>query len=250
MRIQVLPATVGRTPGHPLTGFLVDGVLAVDAGPLGAFGTAEEQALVTDVLLTHSHIDHVAGLPLFLDNVYGLRPNPPTIHGLPATLKALQSDLFNDRMMPDFLGMSTRMAPFLKTSEITPHRPFPVGPYTATALPVEHSVPTVAYLIDDKTNAAAFVTDTSPIPEVLIPLARWPRLKAVFLECSFPKRMGELARVSQHLTTDDFAAAAKLFPASVSVYATHIKPRYWNEVTAELKALGLQWAEGGRVVEV
>ena len=79
MRVHILPTTVYETPGHGLTGFVVDGVLALDAGQLGQSGTCEEQSRIENVLLTHSHIDHVAGLPMFLDNVYGLADKPPTI---------------------------------------------------------------------------------------------------------------------------------------------------------------------------
>jgi ribonuclease BN (tRNA processing enzyme) len=237
MRVQVLPA--GPCPGHALTGLLIDGVLAVDAGPLGVFGPVDEQARVADVLLTHSHIDHVAGLPVFLDNVYRVCPDCPTVHAQPETLHALQSDLFNDRLMPDFIGMSRTMSPFVKVSEVHPPRPFAVGRYAVTPLPVKHTVPTVGYLIDDREAAVAVVTDTLPVPDVFEPLARWPRLRAVFLECSFPRRLADLAALTHHHATDDFLAAARRLPADVPVYAIHIKPRFWDEVTAELRAAGL-----------
>lgn len=248
MRVQVLPCG-GTTPGHPLTGFVVDGVLAVDAGPLGTSGTVAEQGGVRDVLLTHSHIDHVAGLPVFLDTVYRLGP-PPTVHATRPTLDSLSTDIFNDRLMPDFLALSEAMTPFLTCREVDPQRPFAVGRYAVTPIPVEHTVPTVAYLIDDRTSAVAVVTDTGPVPGVIEPLARWPRLTAVFLECSYPRRLTELAGLTKHLTTDQFAEAALAFPKGVTVFATHVKPRYHAEIVAELAELGFAVAEAGRVVEV
>lgn len=251
MRVQILPA--GPCPGHALTGLLIDGVLAVDAGPLGVFGPVDEQARVADVLLTHSHIDHVAGLPVFLDNVYRACPACPTVHALPETLHALQSDLFNDRLMPDFIGMSRTMPPFVKVNEVHPDHPFAVGRYAVTPLAVQHTVPTVGYLIDDREAAVAVVTDTLPVPDVFEPLARWPRLRAVFLECSFPRRLADLAMLTHHHATDDFLAAARRFPADVPVYAIHIKPRFWDEVTAELRAVGLpnmRVGEPGMAAEV
>lgn len=248
MRVQVLPCG-GTTPGHPYTGFVVDGVLAVDAGPLGTFGTVAELGAIRDVLLTHSHIDHVAGLPVFLDTVYKLAA-PPTVHATRDTMDSLKQDVFNDRLMPDFLALSESMTPFLTCREVEPHRPFAVGRYAITPIPVEHAVPTVAYLIDDRTSAVAIVTDTAPVPGVIEPLARWPRLKVVFLECSYPRRLTELAGVTKHLTTDQFAEAALAFPKGVAVFATHVKPRYHSEVVAELAELGFTVAEAGRVVEV
>ena len=249
MRVQVLPCG-GATPGHPLTGFLIDGVLAVDAGPLGTFGTVAEQAAVRDVLLTHSHVDHVAGLPVFLDIVYRLAAAPPAIHATRDTLDSLRRDVFNDRLMPDFLTLSETLPPFLTCREVEPHLPFAVGRYTVTAIPVEHTVPAVAYLIDDRAAAVAVVTDTAPVPGVIGPLARWPRLKAVFLECSYPRRLTDLAALTKHLTTDQFAEAARAFPEGVRVLATHVKPRHCDEVTAELAELGFAVADAGMVLEV
>jgi ribonuclease BN (tRNA processing enzyme) len=252
MRVHVLPAPAAGLPGHPFTGFVIDGRLAVDAGPLGSIPLGE-QAAITHVLLTHAHIDHVAGLPIFLDNVYQLGAGCPQVFGLPHTLDALQSDLFNGRLMPDFIGMSRQMPPFVAVHPVVPDRPFAVGKYTVTPIPLRHTIPTVGYLVDDKTAAVAILTDTGPIPEVLTALANWPRLRAVFLECSFPERMAELADVSDHLTTAQFLAAVKQLPVGVRVYAVHVKPRYWDEVTAELVAGGLPNAavgEPGMTVEV
>lgn len=71
MRLHVVTGSA-NCPGHPLSCLLIDDRVAVDAGALGWFAPPETQALVQHVLLTHSHIDHTAGLPIFLDNVYGL----------------------------------------------------------------------------------------------------------------------------------------------------------------------------------
>lgn len=253
MRVHILPCSPAGTPGHSLTGFVIDGRLAVDAGPLGSVGTMEEQGAILDVLLTHAHIDHVAGLPVFLDNVYRLADRCPAVHGLPHTLAAVQSDIFNDRLMPDFVSMSKRMEPFLSFQPITPDRPFAVGPYTVTPIPLKHTIPTVGYLIDDKTSALAILTDTGPVPEVVAAVARWPRLRAVFMECSYPNRLTELAATTWHQTTGQFCAAAQLIPPTVPVYAVHVKPRFYTEVMAELVACGVPHAtvgEGGMVVEV
>jgi ribonuclease BN (tRNA processing enzyme) len=253
MRVHILPGSSAGTPGHPLTGFVIDGRLAVDAGPLGSVGTAEEQARIANVLITHAHIDHVAGLPVFLDNVYRMGESCPAVYALPDTLGAIQTDIFNGRLMPDFIGMSRRMEPFVSVHPVEENRPFAVGRYTVTPIPLRHTIPTVGYLIDDKTDAVAVLTDTGPIPEVLGAVAKWPRLRAVFLECSFPNALEELARVTQHQTVSQFIAGAGLFPPAVRVFAVHVKPRYWAEVTAELAAAGLPNVTvggGGRVVEV
>jgi ribonuclease BN (tRNA processing enzyme) len=149
--------------------------------------------------------------------------------------------------------MSKRMTPFLSLRQIEPEKPFSLGKYTITPIPVVHSVPTVGYLIDDGTTAFGLFTDTQPIPEALTALAGHPRLKAVFLECSFPRRLQKLADISGHLTTDDFRELARLLPGQVAIYPIHIKPRFHNEIVAELGGFhlpNLRIAEPGQIIEI
>ena len=82
---------------------------------------------------------------------------------------------------------------------------------------------------------------------------RSPRLRAVFLEASFPDSLADVAEVSRHLTASQFLAAARLFPPSVAVYAAHIKPRFVGEIAATIRGAGLpnvRVAEPGQTVEV
>ncbi len=252
MHIRVLPASLPTCPGFSLTGFVVDCVLAVDAGPLGLCGLPEDLAKIADVLLTHSHIDHVAGLPIFLDNIYGLCEHAPTIHATTPTLTSLQNDIFNDRVMPDFIGMSKVLPPFLQLKTIQVNDPFRIGRYTIQARAVLHPVPTVAYLIDDGTSALAIITDTAPVPDLLAWLQKQPRVKAVFLEASFPNNMHELARISGHHTSAQFVEAAHAL-APLPVYPIHIKPRFVETISTEITEAGLQnvrFVVPGNIVEV
>ena len=70
-------------------------------------------------------------------------------------------------------------------------------------------------------------------------------LKAVFLECTFPDHMSELAEISAHLTPSTFQHEVAKLPAGVTVYAVHIKPRYREEVIAGLRQLGIPNVEIG-----
>lgn len=251
MRVQVVGAAAAGGPGFALSTFLFDGVLAVDAGALGWCDCADRLAAVRHVLLTHSHLDHIAGLPILLDTVYGLAPHPPTVHAPEPTLKALRDHLFNDHLVPDFVRLSESLPPFLKLDVVEPGRPVRIDRYEVTPVAVEHTVPTVAYLVDDGSAAVAVVTDTAPVPAAFDQLARAARLKAVFLEASFPNDRAELAALTRHLTSDLFLAAARRFP--VPVYAVHVKPRFFEVVSAEIEAGGVPNAHvavPGMVLEV
>jgi ribonuclease BN (tRNA processing enzyme) len=235
MRVEVVAA---GPVGFPLSTCLIDDALAVDAGALGWCGPPARLARVRDILLTHPHIDHLAGLPVFLDAVYDVGPAPPRVHAPRPTLDALQAHVFNGVLMPDFVAMSRDLPPFLTLHPVQPGLPFVVGPYTVTAVVLDHTVPTVGYVLDDGRTAVAILTDTAPVPAAVALLAGWPRLRAVFLEASFPDHLADLAAVSKHLTTSQFLAHARQLPAGVAVYAVHLKPRWADEIAAGIRAAG------------
>lgn len=253
MRVQIAPSPAAAGPGHALSTFLIDDTLAIDAGGLGMGWPPDALARIHDVFITHSHIDHLAGLAVFLDTIYDLSP-PPTIHALATTLRAIREDLFNDRLFPDFVKLSRIMPPFLTLSEVDPEIPISVGKYTITPIAVHHTVPTVNYLIDDGETVLAILTDTAPVPNVFARVAATPRLGAVLLECSFPSSQARLADISKHLIPSQFCDAVGVLPSAVPVYAIHIKPRFYAEIVAELNELDLLnfqgVAEPGDLIEI
>lgn len=243
MDVMMLPSTVGGGVGQFLSTWIVDGSVAVDAGSLGFHGTCTEQARVGHILLTHSHIDHVASLPIFIDNVYGLTTEPPTVYGISETLDSVRRDVFNDRLMPDFLRLADVRPPFLHLREVTPGTPVTVGGLRATPVSVDHAVPTVAWVLEGADAAVAFVTDTGPTAAVWELCRRTPNLKAVFLEATFPASEKWLAGISGHLTTELFAEEIAKVPDGVRIIAVHLKPRHAVTVASELAALALPRVE-------
>src|SRR5947209_4198264 len=120
MKVMLVPsaAGVGRAY-HYLSSYVIDGVIAVDAGGLGFHGPLADQARVRHVFLTHTHIDHLASLPIFLENVYGAQPECVCVHGSAAVLDCLQRGLFNDRVWPDFVRISRERSPaYLRLSPL------------------------------------------------------------------------------------------------------------------------------------
>ena len=64
----------------------------VDAGSLGFYQSAQEQSRVRHVLITHTHIDHVASLPIFVENAYEGKADCVTVHGSAEVLDSLESN--------------------------------------------------------------------------------------------------------------------------------------------------------------
>jgi ribonuclease BN (tRNA processing enzyme) len=253
MKAMLVPSAPGAGVLQYLTTLLVNDAVALDAGSLGFYATPADQARVRHVFLTHSHMDHVASLPIFLENVADDTADCPTVYATEPVLEVLRTDVLNDRLFPDFVRLSRAGPPLVRLEPITPGVPVRVAGLTVTAVAVDHVVPTVAYLIDDGTAALAFVTDTAPTDAVWEAANRCPRLAAVFLELTFPAAQAWLADVAKHLTPAQFATELRKLKPAVPVYAVHLKARYREQLLAELAALSLPRVsvlEPGRPVDV
>lgn len=243
IEVVLVPSAVApgeEARGSFLTTYLVNRSLAIDAGGLGLIGDLAVQAAVTDVFLTHSHMDHIATLPLFLDAVFD---GPPvTIHAGAATIESLRGDVFNDRVWPDFLSARIGGRPLARLNVLEPLRPVVVesAGLTVTPVPVDHAVPTLGLLLEAPDGTAVAVpSDTGPTDEFWRQARARPGLGGVFLECSFPDALGIVAQRSKHLTPALFAAELRKLGRTVPTIVVHRKPRHQDEVARELAALGL-----------
>lgn len=237
---MVLPSASGDGRGQPLSTYVINGRLAVDAGAVGLFGTPRSQAAITDVVLTHSHLDHVAGLPILVDNVYEPAPSCVQVHGSPETLDCLRRDVFNGRLYPDMISLSKRLPPFLELHVLQPRQPVRIAGLTITPVPVNHVVPCFGYIVEDDSAAVAIATDTRPTDEIWQLAGQKSNLAAAFLEASFPVAEHELAEIAGHMTTAQFGAEVAKLPPDVPVYPIHIKPRFYAQIVKELKALRIK----------
>jgi ribonuclease BN (tRNA processing enzyme) len=253
MKVMLLPSALGAGPLQYLTTLLVNDAVAIDAGCLGLFGTPDDQARIGHVFLTHAHMDHVGSLPIFLENVSDDSSNCPVIHASQAVLDVIHTDVLNDRLFPDFVRLSLDGPPLVRLEPLVPGEPVHVAGLTVTAAEVDHVVPAVAYLIDDGKSAIAFVTDTAPTQAIWDLANRCPRLKAVFLEVTFPEDETWLADVAKHLTPKLFAGEVRKLKAGITVYAIHLKARCREKLLAEVAALELpqvKMLDPGQVIEV
>ena len=78
MRVELLPSSQPPSDQQFLVTYLINDRVAIDAGSIGLLADLKRQEQVEHVFVTHQHIDHIATLPILLENVY--EPGPKTIH--------------------------------------------------------------------------------------------------------------------------------------------------------------------------
>lgn len=238
MRVRVLGAHNLETSRTRHTCFLVDDVLAIDAGSLMTGLSDHEKNALQAVLLTHRHFDHVRDLPSL-----GLQTmdNGATIDvfGLPDTLDAVSTRLMDGLLYPNFTLRPTPDRPKYRLHPITPNRPFNVGGLEILPLPVPHGALAVGYVVRKGSATAAFTSDTGG---GLLPfLSHTPPPQYLFVEVTFSNDGIARARASQHLTPsilqDELQAARSQNLPLPHVVAVHRDPRHEQAIIAELAQL-------------
>ncbi len=209
----------------------------------------DDQFSIKHVFLTHSHLDHTASLPMFLDNVYVPGPECPSVHAHPATLESLNKDLFNGRLWSDLQRLSREESPFLRMVPLSEGQATTVDGLTITPVLLRHVVPTFGYIISDNASAVAIVSDTGPCEHIWDALNNVPKLKAIFLEVSFPNSMSSVAQKSMHLTPRTFDEQLMKLTQQVRILAVHVKPAVKSQVVGEVGKLNraeVELVEPGR----
>lgn len=198
--------------------------------------TLDEQRKITDVLLSHSHMDHICDLPGFLANLFEYVQQPVRVHALPETIEVLKDCIFNFQVWPDFTQMPSPDSPILEFVEIQAWQTFEVYGYQVTPFHVEHSVPTVGFSIKDGRSHFVFSADTTYSEAVADELNRLGYIDTLFVECAFPDSKLAIAQASKHMTPslvqkllDDLAVQPR------KVWISHLKPAYEKEIRHDLR---------------
>jgi ribonuclease BN (tRNA processing enzyme) len=247
MNVRILPSSPDAGHLQHLISFVIDDRVAIDAGCIGLCGPIEAQARLTSVLLTHGHLDHVASLPIFAMNVLDHTGHGVFVTAPDAVIDGLKRDVFNGRVWPDFPATEFNGRRLVEFESISARRPVMVGGLTVTAVPLNHPVPTVGYLVDDGRSAVLFATDTGLTDEVWETAGRNPRLTTAFIDVAFPDDLAALAEESGHLTPALAREQAARLPAGVRKIAVHLKPAYHGRLAAELERAAIPNLTIGRL---
>ena len=242
MRVQLLPSTFDgqghATAEQRLTCFLIDDSVAVDAGSIAIALTSEQRDKIRDIIVTHPHMDHIASLPIFIDDLYPTLEEPVRVYGTPEVIDLLERDVFNWNVYPRFSELKNDFGPVMEYVPIPIGQEFQVNHLTVTAVPVNHIVPTVGLIVSDGRSTIAFSSDTAETEDFWKLVNRTPKLEALLIEASFPNSMSQLAEVSRHLTPASLQQElVKLCHNGLDILTVHIKPAYRDQVIAELNAL-------------
>lgn len=236
MKVRVLGCSGAIAQGCRTTSFLIDDDVLIDAGTGVGDLTLAEMARVDHVFLTHSHLDHIAALPLMADAIGSARTRPIEVHALPETIHALKAHVLNDVIWPDFSRIPTPDQPFIRFHTLQTGQTVHLPGKVLEVLPAVHTVPAVGFALSAGRGHWVFSGDTERNP------AFWARINQLsvamlVIETAFSNRERELAQLSKHLSPH--ALAQELDNISLNtrypIYITHTKPAETELIMEEIR---------------
>jgi len=228
MQLRVLGCSGGVQRGGRTTAFLVDEDILVDAGSGVGDLTLDEMARIRHVFLTHSHLDHVAFLPLLLDTLFerlsGADLGPLTVHAQSITLQALRTHIFNGIVWPDFTRLPDPERPVVRLAPMESGEVRDLRGRTITMVPAHHSVPAAGFHLAAPTSALAFSGDCTTNDVFWGALNGCERLDHLIVEAAFPDDREDLAVAAGHYTPRLLGADLARLAHDPVVWITHRMP--------------------------
>jgi ribonuclease BN (tRNA processing enzyme) len=224
MKLRVLGCSGGIGGNLRTTSFLLDNDVLIDAGTGVSELSLAELCVIDHIFVTHSHLDHIACIPMLLDSVWMMREHPITIYAIEETLEILKQHIFNWKIWPDFSEIPSAQQPSMLYHSIELGKTTVLKGRNITALPANHVVPAVGYHLDSGTASLVFTGDTTTNNALWKVVNKIENLRYLIVESAFSNSEKELAVLSKHLCPSLLAAELAKFKREAEVFITHLKP--------------------------
>jgi len=246
MKLRVLGAFGSEGLGQRPTAFLVNDRVLIDAGTVTGALTVPEQLAIDHALVSHSHLDHIAGLAFLTETLACYQTaRPITVTSTGPVVEALRTAVFNNVLWPDFTQIPDPARPIVRYRTLVEEAEQRVGDLWVTPINVNHTVPAVGFIVHDGARGFVYSGDTGPTDALWKAVRGLTGIRAIMLECAFPNRLAPLAQAARHMTPDLVRRELDKLPPDVAVWVFHVKPQFREETAAELAQL-----DGDRVVLV
>ena len=235
--IKILGASGSKAKDLNTTSFQIYKDIVIDAGNvINALG--DEAKDINHIFLTHSHADHITDLPFIIETFFENREIPLTIYALEETIEVLKKHSFNDVIWPDFtkIKLLRKDAFSLILKPIKLDEIIKIHNYSIKDIKANHISGACGFVI--KKNHQGFVIsgDTHINPHIWEEINNDEEIRSLIIECSYPDKLQELAKLTKHLTPELIAnELEKLTRKNLSVFYYHLKPSYNKELLKDIK---------------
>jgi ribonuclease BN (tRNA processing enzyme) len=237
MKVRVLGCSGGINQNVATTSFLLDDDILIDAGTGVSDLSLEEMRRIKHIFITHSHLDHIAAIPLLADTLFeDLIGKPLIVHALPETISALREHIFNWVIWPDFTELPHKNNAVLKLEIMEAGSFTDIFGRQIEMISVNHVVPGVGYCIKAEGKVFAFSGDTTSNENFWDKLNKYDSLDLLCVESAFADKDIELAKVAYHYCPQLLALDLAKLKHRTKVCISHLKPGYEQEIIQQCRA--------------
>ncbi|MDH5408434.1 MAG: 3',5'-cyclic-nucleotide phosphodiesterase [Gammaproteobacteria bacterium] len=224
MELRILGCSGGIGQELRTTTLLVNNNILIDAGTGLGDLSLDEMKSIQHVFITHSHLDHIGGLPLMIDSIFDHIKTPITIHAQQETIKAFQQHLFNNVIWPDFSLLPSQDKPVLRFEPMLAGSTYKIDGLTIEMVKVRHVVPAVGYIVEGPGGVFAFSGDTSTNDGFWAALNRYEKLDVLIVEAAFTNQDKLLSQKAGHYCPESLGEDIKKLNHKPKIYLSHHKP--------------------------
>ena len=225
MNLRVLGCSGGIGKGLFTSSYLIDDDILLDAGTGVGELTLDEMRRLRHIFVTHSHMDHVLGVPLLVDTLFAdLQSQPLLVHARAETIVALKQHIFNWQLWPDFTELPNKQSPVLEFVEMTPGEHVVLGERRIEMIDVNHAVPASAYIVESASKVLAYSGDTTTNETLWQRLNQLESIDFMIVETAFGDEEQGLAELARHYCPSLLAADLKKLKHSTTIGISHLKP--------------------------
>ena len=224
MELRVLGCSGGIGADLSTTSLLVDNDILIDGGTGISELSLEEMSAIRHIFVTHSHLDHIAGIPMLLDSVFERISAPVVVHAREETLQVLKDHIFNWQVWPDFSCLPSAERPALRFEAMSPGERITVANRKIEMIAVNHVVPAAGYRVQNGAGSFAFSGDTTSNDQFWAALNEHDRLDLLIVESAFADEDRELSAKAHHYCPRLLADDLKKLRHSPRLFLTHLKP--------------------------
>jgi len=236
LKIKFLGTHNAESKETNLACFLIDNVIAVDAGSLASELTFAEQARVIAILLSHGHYDHIRELPAF---AFNNSDRVTKVFGLRDTLEIFSSHLADGLIYPEFVNENSYLAKsVLELCEIQPLKSFDIYGYKILPVSVPHPIAAVGFEISRGGKRIFYTGDTgSGLSKI------WQHVSPQLLvaDMTLPNRLRKVAEESGHMCAEllkiELEAFHRMKGYLPRVTLVHMSPQYETEIAEDIEKI-------------
>jgi ribonuclease BN (tRNA processing enzyme) len=224
MKLRILGCSGGIGGNLRTTSMLLDHDVLIDAGTGVGDLSLAEMVLIDHVFVTHSHLDHIASIPLLIDSVGSMRNKPLVVHATAETIAILKQHIFNWSIWPDFNAIPNAEQPCLRYEPLEVGKTINLQGRKITPIPANHVVPAVGFQLDSGEASLAFSGDTSACDALWDVLNKIENLQYLIVETAFSNAELHLALMSKHFCPSLLAKDIVKLKRNPKIFITHLKP--------------------------